>query len=235
MRWLRSILFSAQIYVMMLLMAIVFIPFALASRDWAVYACRTWCRWVVWTASWMVGVKVDIRGTPPTSPVLIAAKHQSFFDIILIFMSIPKGRFIMKQQLKFAPILGQFALRIGCIPVDRGKRGQAVADMVGRAIKDAAYPGQLIIYPQGTRVPPGEVRPYKVGAAALYEALGQTCVPVATNVGLFWPKFGTLNPGTAVVEFLDTLPPGLDRERFLSLIEERIETRSNALIDEARR
>ena len=111
MRWLRSILFSAQIYVMMLLMAIVFIPFALASRDWAVYACRTWCRWVVWTASWMVGVKVDVRGTPPTNPVLIAAKHQSFFDIILIFMSIPKGRFIMKQQLKFTPILGQFALR----------------------------------------------------------------------------------------------------------------------------
>ena len=232
MRWLRSILFSAQIYVMMLLMAIVFFPFALASRDWALYACHTWCRWVVWTARWMVGLKVEVRGTPPTDPVLIAAKHQSFFDIILIFMSVPKGRFIMKQQLIFAPILGQFALRIGCIPVDRGKRGKAVADMVGRAVTDSTYPGQLIIYPQGTRVAPGEVKPYKVGAAALYEALGQTCVPVAANVGLFWPKFGTLRPGTAVVEFLDPIPPGLEREAFLARIEQTIETRSNELMSE---
>ncbi|MEM9939886.1 MAG: 1-acyl-sn-glycerol-3-phosphate acyltransferase [Pseudomonadota bacterium] len=235
MRWLRSILFSAQIYLMMVLMAIVFIPFALFSRDWAVYACHTWCRWVIWSASWMVGVKVDVRGMPPSKPVLIAAKHQSFFDIIIIFLSVPKGRFIMKQQLIFAPILGQFALKIGCIPVDRGKRGQAVADMVGRAIKDSAYPGQLIIYPQGTRVPPGQKRAYKVGAAALYEAMGQTCIPVATNVGLFWPKFGTLHPGTAVVEFLDPIPSGLARDEFLGLIEDRIETCSDALIAQADR
>lgn len=233
MQRLRSLVFSGQIYLMMLLMGIVFVPFAVFSRAWALYACHTWCRWVLWTARWMVGVTVDVRGTPPTTPVLIAAKHQSFFDIIVIYKSVPGGRFIMKQQLKYAPIIGQFALRIGCIPVDRGKRGAAIADMVGQAIKDSTYPGQLIIYPQGTRVAPGQVRPYKVGAAALYEALDQTCVPVATNVGLFWPKFGTLRPGTAVVEFLDPIPPGLDREAFLSRIETQIETRSNALIAEA--
>lgn len=234
MQWVRSLVFNAQIYVMMLLMAIVFFPFALFSRDWALKACHTWCRWVVWTARWMVGLRVEIRGTPPSTPCLVAAKHQSFLDIIVIFGAVPLGRFIMKRELLFAPILGQYALRIGCVPVDRGKRGQAIAKMVKDVNKGLRRPGQLIIYPQGTRVAPGDVKPYKIGTGVLYEQLGQPCVPVATNIGLFWPKRGVLRkPGTAVVEFLETIPPGMSKEDFIEKLGTCVETRSNALMAEA--
>lgn len=233
-QWLRSLVFNAQIYVVMLVLAIVFFPFALFSRDWALRACHTWCRWVIWTASWMVGLKTEIRGTPPTQAALVAAKHQSFFDIIVIFGAVPLGRFIMKRELIYAPILGQYALRIGCVPVNRGKRGRAVANMVEAVTQGMRRPGQLIIYPQGTRVDPGVKKPYKVGAAVLYETLGHPCVPVATNIGVFWPRRGVLRkPGTAIVDFLPAIPIGLPKEEFLSRLEETVEARSNELMAEA--
>jgi 1-acyl-sn-glycerol-3-phosphate acyltransferase len=94
--------------------------------------------------------------------------------------------------------------------------------------------GQLIIYPQGTRVAPGAALPYKPGTAALYGELGQPCVPVAANVGLFWPRAGLdLRPGRAVVEFLAPLPPGLPKEEFLRRIEAAIEPASDRLMAEA--
>lgn len=230
----RSLVFNTQMYVAMAVLAIAFFPFALFSRDWALLACHAWCRWVIWTASWMVGLKVDVRGTPPEEPALVAAKHQSFFDIIVIFGSVPMGRFIMKRELVWTPILGQYALRIGCVPVNRGKRGKAIAKMVEDVTRGLSRPGQLIVYPQGTRVAPGAKMPYKVGSAILYEQLGQPCVPVATNIGVFWPRRGVVRrSGIAVVEFLDPIPPGLPREAFLEALETRIETRSDALMAEA--
>jgi len=98
----------------------------------------------------------------------------------------------------------------------------------------ASRPGQLVIYPQGTRVAPGEKLPYKAGTAALYSQLGQTCVPVGANVGLFWPKHGILrHPGTAVVEFLPAIEPGLTNAEFMARLEAEVETSSNALMAEA--
>ena len=94
--------------------------------------------------------------------------------------------------------------------------------------------GQLIIYPQGTRVAPGVDKPYKVGTAVIYEETGQTCVPAATNVGVFWPRQGLLRkPGLAVVEFLPPIPPGRDRNAFMEDLEREIETASDALMRDA--
>ena len=147
----------------------------------------------------------------------------------------PRAKFIMKRELMYAPILGQYALRIGCVPVDRGKRGAAIARMKDAVARGSADPGQLVIYPQGTRVAPGDKKPYKVGTGALYQQLGQPCVPVATNVGHFWPKRGFLRrPGVVVVEFLDPIPPGLDVKHFMSQLEIRIEMASDRLLQEAR-
>ena len=233
-QWLRSLSFNASMYLGMAVLAVVFLPYALVSREGAYLACHSYCRWVIWTARWMVGLEVEVRGTPPTDEVMVAAKHQSFFDILVIFHAIPRGKFIMKRELLFAPILGQYAWRLGCVPVNRGKRGQAIAKMVADVEKGRREPGQLVIYPQGTRVAPGAERPYKVGTAVLYQQLGQDCVPVATNIGVFWPKRGVLRrPGTAVVEFLPRLPAGLPREEFMARLEFEIETVSNALMAEA--
>ena len=132
------------------------------------------------------------------------------------------------------PVIGQYAKMLGCVPVDRGKRGKAIEKMVADVEAGRAEPGQLIIYSQGTRVPPGKKMPYKVGTGVLYEQLGQRCAPVATNVGVLWPKRGLLRkPGVAVVEFLPIIEPGLSRDAFMEKLEADVEGRSDALMAEA--
>lgn len=233
-QWIRSLIFVLQIYFMMLVIGLVYAPFALFSRDAAYAACKTYCRWVMWTAKWMVGLKTEVRGPVPTGEVVIAAKHQSFLDIILIFNAIPRGKFIMKREILWTPIIGLYAQRIGCVPVNRGKRGAAIAKMVKDVAKQFFDPGQLIIYAQGTRVAPGVKKPYKIGTAVLYSELNQPCVPAATNVGVFWPRTGIMRkPGLAVVEFLDPIEPGLGKDAFMARLEDMVETRSNALMREA--
>ena len=233
-QWLRSLVFVVQMYVAMALLGLAFFPWALVSARGARMACKLFCRWVRWSAKWMVGLRTEIRGAPPEGEVVIAAKHQSFLDIILIFGAVPAGKFIMKRELMWAPVLGQYALRIGCIPVNRGKKGAAIKKMVEDVARGAAQPGQLIIYPQGTRVAPGLAAPYKIGSGAIYAAVSQDCVPAATNVGVFWPKRGILRrPGTAVVEFLPPITAGLTRDAFMVQLEHDIEAASDALLQEA--
>ncbi|WP_136645199.1 1-acyl-sn-glycerol-3-phosphate acyltransferase [Tabrizicola sp. YIM 78059] len=233
-RWILSLVFIIQMYVVMAIMALAFAPWAMVSRRGARIGVRTYCRWVIISLRVLTGLRCEVRGTPPRGEALVAAKHQSFLDIILIISAVPAAKFIMKRELLYAPFLGQYALRIGCVPVDRGKRGAAIAKMKADVAKGAAEPGQLIIYPQGTRVAPGAKMPYKVGTGLLYQQLGQPCHPVATNVGLFWPKRGILRkPGLAVVEFLPPIAPGLPIPEFMARLEEDIETHSNRLMAEA--
>ncbi|WP_128513885.1 lysophospholipid acyltransferase family protein [Tabrizicola thermarum] len=233
-RWLLSLIFIVQMYLAMAVLAVLFAPWALFSRRGARVACKTFCRWVIVSLRVLCGLRSEVRGTPPTGECIIAAKHQSFLDIILIFNAVPAAKFIMKRELMYAPFLGQYALRIGCVPVDRGKRGAAIGRMKADVAKGAAEPGQLIIYPQGTRVAPGTSKPYKVGTGLLYEQLGQPCYPVATNVGIFWPKRGILRkPGLAVVEFLPPIAPGLKVQDFMARLEAEVETNSNRLMAEA--
>ena len=234
-QWLRSLLFVALIYGAMLPYGLAYLPAAIRSRDGAVAAAHAWCRFILWLAPRLLGLRTEIRGTPPTSEVMIAAKHQSFLDIIMIYAAVPRAKFIMKKELTRAPILGQYALRLGCIPVDRGRRGQAVKQMLADVTAGAADPGQLVIYPQGTRIAPGVRAPYKIGTGALYQDLGQPCVPAACNVGLFWPRKGILRkPGVAVVEFLDPIPPGLPLPQFMARLEAAVEGASDRLMAEAR-
>jgi 1-acyl-sn-glycerol-3-phosphate acyltransferase len=233
-RWLLSLVFIVQMYLAMAVIAIGFAPWALFSRRGAYVAMHSYCAWVIFTARILCGLRCEVRGTPPTTEAVIAAKHQSFLDIILIFHAVPAGKFIMKRELIFTPFLGQYALKIGCVPVNRGKRGAAIRRMKTDVAAGAAEPGQLIIYPQGTRVAPGVSRPYKVGTGLLYEQLGQPCYPVATNVGVFWPKRGILrHPGLAVVEFLPPIEPGLPVSEFMKRLESEVETQSDRLMAEA--
>ena len=234
MRWLLSLVFIIQMYAMMALMAVFFTPWALVNRTGAFAGVHTYCRWVRFTARWMVGLHSEVRGVVPDGEVLVAAKHQSFFDIIMLVSVLPRPKFIMKSELRWAPILGWYALRIGCVPVNRGKRGQAIKQMVADVAAGAALPGQLIIYPQGTRIAPGVKAPYKVGTGVLYEQLGQPMVPVAVNVGVFWPRHGIRRlPGLAVVEFLPVIPAGQPVAGAMAEMERVIEAASDRLMAEA--
>ena len=222
-RPLRGALFLFLAYGAIALVAFAYLPWAIRSRAGAVAGAKTWCRIVRHLARTLVGIETEVRGIPPTGEVLIASKHQSFLDIILIYGAVPHGKFIMKREILWAPVLGQYALLMGCIPVDRGKRGQAMRRMVADVRAGRADPGQVVIYPQGTR-----------GTAILYAEIGQPCVPVACNVGLFWPRSGVaLRPGRAVVEFLEPIPPGLRLAEFMARIEAEIEPASDRLMAEA--
>ncbi|WP_170605983.1 lysophospholipid acyltransferase family protein [Ruegeria arenilitoris] len=232
-QWVRSLIFMITIYAWMLILGLFFAPYALFAKRGALMACKTYARTTLWLARWMVGIRSEVRGVVPTGEVVVGAKHQSFLDIIVIFDAVPHGKFIMKRELLWTPIIGLYARRLGCIPVNRGKKGAAVAKMVKDVAKEFNEPGQLVIYPQGTRVAPGVHKPYKVGTAILYEGLGFTCIPVATNAGVFWPRTGILRkPGLAIVDFLDPIEPGVARNEFLGRLEEVIEMRSDALMRE---
>jgi len=233
-QWLRSLLFVIQIYTMMPIIGLAFAPWALFSRAGARACCKTYSRWVFWSAGWMVGIRCEVRGTVPSGDALIAAKHQSFLDIMMIFTALPAAKFIMKKEILRTPVIGQYAKLLGCVAVDRGKRGAAIEQMVKDVEEGRQEAGQLIIYSQGTRIAPGVAAPYKIGTGVLYEQLGQTCVPVATNVGVLWPRHGIyLKPGVAVVEFLEPMVAGLPREEFMGDLEARVEAKSNTLMQEA--
>lgn len=170
-QWLRSLVFVVLIYAAMPVLGLLYFVPALMSRDWAFRACHAYCVFVRWLAPWLVGLSTEVRGPVPQGEVMVAAKHQSFLDIILIFGALPRAKFIMKRELMYAPVIGQYALRLGCVPVDRGKRGAAIQKMIADVKADASMAGQLVIYPQGTRVAPGAYLPYKVGTGALYAQL----------------------------------------------------------------
>ncbi len=233
MQYVRSLVFFGQIYFMMLVIGLVFAPYAFISRHGARLACKTYSRWVFWSMRWMVGIRAEVRGEVPQGEVLIAAKHQSFLDIMMIFTALPSAKFIMKREILWTPVIGLYAKRLDCVAVDRGKRGAAIRTMVRDVEAGRAQPGQLVIYSQGTRVAPGDRVPYKVGTAILNEQLGQPCIPVATNVGIFWPRKGIMRkPGTAIVEFLPAMPDRMQNAEFLSQLETLVETRSDALMRE---
>jgi 1-acyl-sn-glycerol-3-phosphate acyltransferase len=187
----------------------------------------------VFLARIICGLKVELRGQIPTGNVVIASKHQSFFDVILHAYYLKNVNFVMKQELTYFPIIGFYGKRLGVAPVRRGGKGKAVSQMLSGLERNDGDT-QLVIYPQGTRVAPGKVMPYKVGAAVVCQRMNRRCILAATNVGMYWPKHSLLRKrGTVILEYLDEVPSGLKTKSFVRYIEENIENASNALIEEA--
>lgn len=232
-RVLRSIVFEVLVYLVMAVLGILGAPFALWSVNGAYGVCRLYARVMFVLLRWIVGIRVEVRGEVPAGEVLVAAKHQSFLDILVIYEALPRAKFVMKKELKWAPFIGLYALRIGSTPVARGERGKAMKAMVDHAGR-VSEPRQLVIYPQGTRVAPGARPPFKVGAGVLYDRIGEPCVPAATNAGVFWGRRTLVKrPGLAVVEFLPAIPPGLAVPEFMARMENVVEDASDRLMREA--
>jgi len=231
----RSLVFDFLLYALMLVMGIACAPMALWSVDGAYAACKAYARAVLWLLRVICGLRSETRGPVPDGDVIVCSKHQSFLDILILVDAMPRPKFIMKKELRWAPILGLYALRIGSTPVARGRKGAAMREMVSHAeSRGEERPSQLVIYPQGTRVLPGATLPYKIGAGVLYQRLGKPCAPAATNAGVFWARRSPYRrPGLAVVEFLETIPPGLAVDDFMARIETVVEEASDRLMREA--
>lgn len=233
-QWIRSILYIVQATVAMPIFGLAFAPWAMFSKTGAYTACKSYAAWCMWTARWMIGLRCEVRGQVPQGEVLVASKHQSFLDIMIIFHALPRAKFIMKREILWTPVIGQYTKRMQMIAVNRGKRGKAISKMMEDVNAGRVEPGQIVIYPQGTRVAPGAKVAYKVGTAVLYDQLDQPCIPAATNAGYFWPRRGLYRrPGLAVVEFLDPIAPGLTKEAFMENLENSVEEASNRLLQEA--
>ncbi|MEL7215024.1 MAG: lysophospholipid acyltransferase family protein [Pseudomonadota bacterium] len=232
---LRSLLFNTIFYAGMLFWGIGLAPLAMISRDWSSWICKSYVTFTFRVMKLICGLSVEVRGAVPQGDVLIAAKHHSFLDILILADALPNFKFIMKKELKWAPVIGFYAKQLGCPPVDRGKKAQAMTQMVGDLEEGESGLGQVIIYPQGTRVKVGDKVPYKMGAAVIYNRFDLPCVPVASNVGVFWGRLNIVRrPGVAVMEFLDPIPPGLEQREMLQALEDAVETRSDELIAEAK-
>ena len=228
----RSIIFDILFYGWMAIFGILLSPAALVSRNATYWIMKSFSRHTFWLLRVICGVKVEFRGTPPApgEEVVVASKHQSFLDIMMMMEALPRGKYVMKRELIWAPVLGFYALRIGAAPVNRGKGKAALESMSDRLADQRGEKGQIVIYPQGTRVPPGVKAPYKIGAAVLAKRFDLPCVPAATNVGLCWPKRGPKRPGVAVVEFLpERIQPEGEPHELLAKLEAAIESASERL------
>jgi 1-acyl-sn-glycerol-3-phosphate acyltransferase len=228
-----SIIFILLMYILMVVFALLGAIPALISRDATYWVIRNYCGTAIWLARVICGLKVEQRGNIPSGNVVVASKHQSFFDVILHAYYLPNVNYVMKQELTRVPIIGFYGRRIGTAPVKRGEKSKAVSQMMSGVNKHDGDT-QLVIYPQGTRVAPGKSMPYKVGAAVICQRMERPCVMAATNVGNFWPKHSLLRKrGTAVLEYMGEVPAGLELTEFVSYMEETIEAASDRLSAEA--
>ncbi|MEI8277946.1 MAG: lysophospholipid acyltransferase family protein, partial [Hyphomicrobiales bacterium] len=143
--------------------------------------------------------------------------------------------FIVKRELQWIPVFGWLMIKGRMVPVDRSAGSQALAEMAERARIELADNRQLIIFPEGTRRAAGAEPRYKFGVAHLYAAEGVPCVPIALNSGLFWPRRSIRRiPGTVVIEILDPIPPGLEKDVFYKRLQSDIETATERLIEQGR-
>jgi 1-acyl-sn-glycerol-3-phosphate acyltransferase len=233
--FLRSLLFVALFYLWSVVCAIVMTPTLVAPRRWIMLVMRVWAQVFMAMLAPICGVTVEVRGREhlPAGAALVAGKHQCMLDALGALAIYPDATFVTKKELFAIPFFGWYCARAGMISVDRGGHSKALRDMLAQARDRMREARQLVIFPEGHRMPPGETGDYQPGVAALYRALGLPCTPVATNSGRHWPAHGIIRrPGVIVYQFLEPIPPGLHRAEFMRILEDRIETASKALLNE---
>ena len=230
---LRSTAFNITFYFMTVVMMILGLPLLLVSAQAVRGLARAWSLVSVWLLKRICGVTVEVRGVEhlPAGGFILASKHQSFLDIMLLVPLAPRFVFVMKRELNFVPLFGLFLMRSGMISIDRSK-GRAVMATLSRKVDEALRGGlQLIIFPEGTRRPIGAGPAYKSGIGYIYAASNVACVPVALNSGTVWPRRSFLRPSRRVtVEILPIIESGIPKEIFLETLQATIEDASSRLL-----
>ncbi|SMO79677.1 lysophospholipid acyltransferase family protein [Paracoccus laeviglucosivorans] len=235
--WVRVVVYYVYVALATLVVGLWGLPRTLINPANANRTASAWLRQMMGAARIILGVRIEYRGTPPAGDMLIAAKHQSFLDILAIAQACPRRAFVMKREVMNVPIMGWFARKVGSIPIDRARGKEAMRQIIAEVETARARPeglGQLIFYPEGTRTLPGTAVPYKHGVTIVQRATGLPIVPVAVNCGMFWPKRGyPIRRGTAIIEFLPPIPAGAKAEAVLAQLTDVIEPASLRLYAEA--
>jgi 1-acyl-sn-glycerol-3-phosphate acyltransferase len=235
--FLRSLVYNVLFYLLLLFWMIVAIPTLVMPPRAFMAIAKAWARSSVWLMRVVCNTKVDYRGLEkiPPGPLIVASKHQSMWETFALLQFFDRPLFIYKRELGFIPMFGWYLVKSKMIGVDRSGGMRSLMEMARRAPQEVRSGRQLIIFPEGTRTAVGAPPDYKTGVGQIYVNSGVSCVPVALNSGLFWPRRTFMRyPGTLVVEFLDPLPPGLTRKDFVERISTSIEAATNRIVEAAR-
>lgn len=234
--FIRSFLFTIWFALLSIVLNLAWLPTFLMPRRFSVVGVQLWARGTLWGLRVFAGMKLEVRGRENMQPgaCLYASKHFAMWETVVLNAILTDPATVLKSELMWIPFYGWYVWKSGNIAIDRGAHAKAVRRLIARAKRVVSENRPILIFPEGTRCRLGQRVPYKPGVAALYSQLDVPCVPIAHNSGLFWPRKGfTRRPGTVIVEFQKPIPPGLKRQEFMGLLEERIEGATDRLLAEA--
>ena len=229
----RSTLFNTALFTVTLVLGVLGLPLLFGPRRWICALREFWISLVLILLRWTVGLRHVVEGAEniPKGPYMVAAKHQSAWETLALHTVFRDPAIVLKRELLKLPILGLYIGKVGMVPIDRSAGSSALKSMMGAARKWSSENRPILIFPQGTRIAPGEKGPYHSGVFALYRALNIPVVPVALDSGRFWSRQAFVKrPGVITVRILPVIPRGLDRKMFMAELENRIETESDALL-----
>lgn len=234
----RSLVFNTLFYLYLIGIMIIGLPALIIGRRAILVLANFWSRGSLWLLRVICHTDVEFRGVEhiPAEPCIIAAKHQSLWDVFAFLGFFYDFTVILKRELAWIPLFGWYVLRADLIAINRSK-GTAALNEAKQGAKRAFEQGQsLLIFPEGTRRPAGAEPNYKFGIAHIYNDNQVPCLPIAHNSGLFWARRSFIRrPGKILVQFLPVIEPGLDRNAFFERLKSELETASNALIAETLR
>jgi 1-acyl-sn-glycerol-3-phosphate acyltransferase len=226
MNLIRSILFALIFYLGTILYVLVCFAALPFGRRAVRAVADSWARFHGFCVRYLLGIRRRVEGAVPAGPALVAAKHQSMFETLDLVTLLDTPALVMKRELSEIPLWGRLARRYGIIPVDRAGGAKALRHMLRQAEEAIGEGRPIIIFPEGTRVAPGEQPELQSGFAGLYRALNLPVVPLAIDSGRLWPRNGFVKtPGIVTMRFGDPIPPGLPRRE----IEQRVHAAINAL------
>jgi 1-acyl-sn-glycerol-3-phosphate acyltransferase len=149
-----------------------------------------WSRLVVWLARALCGIRWRVEGREhlPSQPAVILSKHQSAWETLAYQLIFPHQVLVLKRELLWIPFFGWGLALMSPIAIDRSKGSRALREMVRQGRERLAQGFWIVVFPEGTRVAPGERRPYQVGGAWLAARCGAPIVPVTHDAGRFWAR-----------------------------------------------
>ena len=216
---LRAIAFTFLFYFNTITHVVLALPALVMPGRRALWrAVHSWIAVNQWLLRACCGISHEIRfaSRVPPGPLLVAAKHQSTWEIFSLLSLFDDPVFILKREVMWLPFFNLYCLKGGMIPVERGARSLALGKMLTYARARIAARRQILIFPEGTRKAPGTEPDYKYGVVQLYAELGVPCLPIALNSGLYWPRrtFGS-GRGRSASKCWSRFRPGY-RSRFFS-------------------
>ena len=235
----RSLLFQIAYWITSFIFVLGALPFAiLPGRRPLMIWIRTYTRIMCVWMRVIAGVKLRVTGKErlPDGPFIIAAKHQSWGDGFLMFSQFDDLAFVTGDHLERFPFVGGILRKMGALIVDNCGGAHARARLVDEELLAArAENRRVLIYPEGHLAPAGKRYRYKKGVYHMYKNYDCPVVPAATNLGQFWPQQSwRLRPGVAVLDFLEPIAPGAEKDAFMANLEDSIERRSIALLGDER-